>query len=72
MDFTEILSLALRAVSERVILLVALAMVFGLFAWAMNTLSVLSLSTAASFAVLVFLPILYRSSKSGSKEISGE
>lgn len=63
MDFTEILSLALKALTERAILLISMGMVFGLFAWAINIATWLALATAATFAVLVFLPLLVRGSK---------
>lgn len=60
MQFTDIIVLALRALSERCILLIAMFMAGGLFAWAMTVGTTLALWTAASFAVLVFLPTLIR------------
>lgn len=56
-----VLSLALQAVSQRIVVLLAMGMVFGLFSWAMWMHTPLSLYTASAFAVLVFLPILWRS-----------
>jgi hypothetical protein len=59
-DSVSILSLALQAVSSRMVLLIALFMTFGLFCWSMATGTTLSLYMAGAFAVLVFLPILLR------------
>jgi len=56
-----VLSLALQAVSQRVLLVLALGMGFGLFCWSMWAHTPLSLYTACAFAVLVFLPVLWRS-----------
>lgn len=67
MQFTDIVVLALKALSERCILLVAMSMGFGLFAWAMVVGTSLALGTAAAFAVLVFLPVLMRGSN-GTKD----
>ncbi len=55
-----VLSLALDALSAKVVVLIAMAMAFGLFAWAMAVGSVIAVITAAVFSVLVFLPILWR------------
>lgn len=60
MQFTELLTLALRAVSDKAILLLAMVMAFGLFAWAMDRGTVIALWTAAVFAVLLFWPIAFR------------
>jgi hypothetical protein len=57
----SVLALALQALSARLVLLVALLMTFGLFAWAMARPTVLDFSGAAGFACLVFLPVLWRS-----------
>jgi hypothetical protein len=59
-DSVSILSLALQAVSARMVLLIALLMAFSLFCWSMAVGTTLSLYIAGSFAVLVFLPILLR------------
>lgn len=56
-----VLSLALQALSAKAVVLLAMTMCFGLFAWAMASASWISVSTAAIFACLVFLPILWRS-----------
>lgn len=69
MQFTDIVILALKSLSQPVILLLAMVMACGLFCWAMEIGTSLALGTAAAFAVLVFLPILLRG-KNGSKESS--
>lgn len=60
-----VLSLALQAVSQRIVVLLAMAMTFGLFAWAMWMHEWIALAIAGTFAALVFLPVLYRSSPNG-------
>lgn len=60
MQFTDIVILALKALTDRCILIIAMFMACGLFAWAMTVGTSLALWTAAAFAVLVFLPILLR------------
>jgi hypothetical protein len=55
-----VLSLALEALTARAVILLALVMSFGLFAWALAAASWLSVATAAIFAILVFLPVLWR------------
>ena len=54
------LSLALQVLSAKVVLLLAMLMSFGLFSWAMAVGSWVAVLTAAIFAILVFLPILWR------------
>lgn len=56
-----VLSLALQAVSQRIVVLLAMAATIGLFCWSMWAHTPLSLYTASAFAVLVFLPVLLRS-----------
>jgi len=55
-----VMTLALDALSARAIVLIAMLMTFGLFSWAMYESSYLTLTIAGSFAVLVFLPVLWR------------
>lgn len=55
-----VLSLALQALSARILVLIAMSMTFGLFAWGMERGDALSLVTAAVFALLVFLPVYWR------------
>lgn len=59
-DSASILSIALQVVSGKVILILALGVTAGLFAWAMWMHAWIALAIAASFAVLVFLPVLFR------------
>jgi hypothetical protein len=56
-----VLSLALQAVSQRIVVLLAMAVTSGLFGWSMYERTWISVATAACFAVLVFLPVLIRS-----------
>jgi hypothetical protein len=58
---TAILSMALQVLTSRVVILLAMGMSFGLFCWAMWAQSIISLATAATFTVLVFLPVFLRS-----------
>jgi hypothetical protein len=58
----SVLALALQAISSRLVVIVSMVMTFALFAWAMTQGgSLVRLAVAASFAVLVFLPVLWRS-----------
>lgn len=56
-----VLTLALEALTARAVVILATVMSFGLFAWAMAESSWICLTIAAVFAILVFLPILWRS-----------
>ncbi len=57
---TTVLSLALQALSAKAVILLSMVMTFGLFAWAMADKTPISSITAGVFAVLVFLPVLWR------------
>jgi hypothetical protein len=57
---TAVIAMALQTLSGRVVLLLAMVMTFGLFVAAMCLLDWLALSIAASFAVLVFWPVFWR------------
>lgn len=60
-NVVAMLSLGLRALSARLVLVLALLMCFALFAWAMiGGRSWISVATAVAFALLVFLPVLWR------------
>jgi hypothetical protein len=59
-DSVSIVSLALQAVSAKAVIILGLAMSFGLFCWALWEHTWLALAIASSFAVLVFLPLLFR------------
>lgn len=63
-----VLSLALQAVSQRMVVLLAMAMTFGLFCWAMWMHQWIALAIAGSFAVSVFLPVLHRSAKNAEND----
>lgn len=57
--FATIATGALKALSERSMVLYALTMAFGLFAWSMIEPSTIRLVIAGMFSVLVFLPVLW-------------
>ena len=58
LDLLNVMHAATKIVSARVMTLVAMAMTFGLFCWAMWLGNNLSVITAAGFGLLVFLPVL--------------
>jgi hypothetical protein len=55
-----LLRLTYRVLAMRILVYVALVMTAGVFCWALAAATWLALATAGTFAVLVFLPILYR------------
>lgn len=59
-DAASILSIALQIVSGKVLLILGLGMAFALFCWAMWMHSWLALAVAGTFAVIVFLPVLFK------------
>lgn len=56
----QMVGLALDALAPRALLLTALVMAFGLFAFAVWQPTWPRLAASAAFAVLVFLPLLWR------------
>jgi hypothetical protein len=60
---TAVLAMALQALTAKVVILLAMGMTAGLFAWAMGRGSWESLAVAACFAMLVFLPVFIRSTQ---------
>jgi len=58
-DFTAVLNAATRILAARVLAMICLFMVFGLFCWAMWVETPLACIVAGGFAVLVFLPVLW-------------
>jgi Zn-dependent protease len=52
------ISVGLRVWNARLVLLLTLVMVFGLFCWAMWNANYFTIGCAALFAILVFLPII--------------
>jgi hypothetical protein len=64
-DLLNVMYAATRIVASRVLTMLSLAMVFGLFCWAMYLGNQISLWTAGVFAVLVFLPILVADKRNG-------
>lgn len=67
-DPVSVISMALKILAERVLVLLALGMTFGLFCWALWAGTNISLITSAVFALGVFLPVLFRGSQNGSKD----
>jgi hypothetical protein len=64
---------AKKVLAERVVILVALVMTFGLFAWAMSEPSTVTCWIAISFAVVVFLPVLVGGRRAQAPpEVSGD
>ena len=59
-DPVALITLALQAVSARMLLFVAMAMTFGLFCWAMWMGTVLALGVAGTFAASVFWPVILK------------
>jgi hypothetical protein len=59
-DAASILSIALQVVSNKVLLILGLGMSFGLFCWAMWMHEWIALAIAVAFAVIVFLPVLFK------------
>jgi len=59
-DATSILDLALRILTGRLLVLLALTMNFGLFCWAMWAGTTLALIVAGTFSFLAYLPILLK------------
>ena len=57
---TAVLAMALQALTAKVVVILAMLMSGGLFAWAMGKGDWVALATASSFAILVFLPVLWR------------
>jgi hypothetical protein len=63
-----VLSLALQALSAKLVVMVAMVMAFSLFVVAVCVRDWLALGAAASFAVLVFLPVFLKSKATASPE----
>ena len=59
-DAAYFLTLALQAVSSRMTVLISMSMSFGLFCWSLAVGTPLAVGTACAFAILVFLPVLWR------------
>ena len=55
-----LLRLTYRVLAMRSLVYVALLITAGLFCWALAAATWLALATSGTFAVFVFLPILYR------------
>lgn len=60
MDTVSIVTLAIQAITSRVVALIAMIMSFALFCWSLWMGTLLSLCVAGAFAILVFLPVLLK------------
>lgn len=58
-QLTVLIDVALRILSMRLITILALAMTFGLFCWAMARGEWLHFAIAGAFGLTIFLPILW-------------
>ena len=67
-DQASILALALRAVAYRILLLLTMAASASLFSWAMWSGEWIRLAIAATFTVLVFLPVLLKGERNGKDD----
>lgn len=59
-NVVSIISIALQLLAAKSVLILALGMTFGAFCWALWAHTWVALSAAVAFAVLVFLPILWK------------
>ena len=67
------LAVGMRVLSARLVLIVALFMSFGLFAWAMWLPTTERIGAATIFTMLVFLPAIRADSKANeAKALQGE
>lgn len=64
-DLSGFLGIALRALSIRILVILALLMTFGLFAWAMWMQTILACIIASLFGGVIFLPVLIASRPRG-------
>lgn len=58
-QLTALVDMALKVLSQRVLTILALAMTFGLFCWAMALGAWLHFAIAGAFGITIFLPILW-------------
>jgi hypothetical protein len=58
-DIAKAIDVGLTVLTHRILTLVALLMVFGLFCVAMNQGTWVHLSIAGAFGLIIFLPVLY-------------
>jgi|APCry1669192269_1035402.scaffolds.fasta_scaffold09624_4 hypothetical protein len=68
MDGVELLTVihaATRILAVRVMTMVCLVMVFGLFCWAMYLGTPVAVATAAGFGLIIFLPVLATDRRTG-------
>jgi hypothetical protein len=64
-DLLTVLDAAKDIVAARVVIMLTLAMTFALFCWALWLETVIGLVTAGVFAVVVFLPVLFKGRSKG-------
>jgi hypothetical protein len=61
-DVAPVIEVALRMLSARVLLILAMVMTFGLFCYAIWAGTLIALIVATAFALSVFLPVLFKES----------
>jgi hypothetical protein len=64
-DLLTVMHAATRILAVRVLTMLCLAMVFGLFCWAMYLGTPLAMATAAGFGLTIFLPVLATERRTG-------
>ena len=57
------ITFAIKVINDRLLRTLALVMTFALFLWAMIAATWLHFAVAGSFGVLIFLPILFATSR---------
>jgi len=65
MDLMNIIHAATKILAVRVMAMLCLAMVFGLFCWAMYLGTPIAVATAAGFGLTIFLPVLATERRAG-------
>lgn len=64
-DLLQVLNAATHIVASRILSMVCLLMVFGLFCWSMYMQTTLACAVAGGFALFVFLPVLWGDRRKG-------
>lgn len=67
-DIAAVLNAATRILAARVLTMICLFMVFGLFCWAMWIQTPIACVVAGGFALLVFLPVLWNGRKQENRD----
>lgn len=62
-----LIDVLLRSLSMRIVMILTLAMTFGLFCWAMFRATTLAFEIAGAFGVMVLWPVLFVGWREGDK-----